>query len=119
MRVFVGRGVDSFKKIVRCPITFWLLCERSGWPDNQSYLNILSWCWVKDEERYLIIINFSDTNSRARVHVPWDELRGRTWRLSDALSNETYDRDGNDMRDSGLHVDMGPWGFHFFYLNPL
>jgi glycosidase len=97
----------------------WLLCERSGWPDNQSYLNILSWCWVKDEERYLIVINFSEVNSQARVHIPWDALRGRTWRLSDALSGETYDRDGNDMRDSGLHIDLRPWGFHFFSLQPL
>jgi len=97
----------------------WLLCERSGWSDNQSYLNILSWCWVKDKERYLIVINFSEVNSQARVYVPWDELRGRTWRLIDSLSGETYDRDGNDMRDSGLHIDLGPWGFHFFCLNPL
>ena len=36
----------------------WRLCERSGWPDNQSCLNILAWCWVKDDERYLIVINF-------------------------------------------------------------
>jgi hypothetical protein len=97
----------------------WLLCERSGWPDNQGYLNILSWCWAKDEERYLIVINFSDVTSQARVHVPWDELRGKTWRLSDSLSGETYERDGNDMRDSGLHVDLRPWGFHFFCLNSL
>ena len=26
----------------------WRLCERSGWPDNQSCQNILTWCWVKD-----------------------------------------------------------------------
>jgi len=97
----------------------WRLCERSGWPDNQSYLNILSWCWVKDKERYLIVINFSEVNSQARVYVPWDELRGRTWRLSDALSGETFDRSGDEMRDSGLHIDLGPWGFHFFSLNPL
>jgi len=36
----------------------WRLCERSGWSDNQSYLNILSWCWVKDGERCFIVINF-------------------------------------------------------------
>ncbi|HXX80612.1 MAG TPA: alpha-amylase family glycosyl hydrolase [Thermodesulfovibrionales bacterium] len=97
----------------------WLLCEQSGWPDNHSYLNILSWCWVKDEERYLIVINFSETTSQARVHMPWDEMRGNTWRLSDVLSGQTFDRDGNDMRDSGLHVDLGPWDFHFFCLQLL
>ena len=36
----------------------WRLCERSGWPDNQSCQNILTWCWVKDDERSLIVINF-------------------------------------------------------------
>ena len=97
----------------------WSLCERSGWPDNQSYLNILSWCWVKDGERYLTVVNFSAGSTQALVHVPWDEMRGKTWRLDDRLSGETFERSGNDMRDAGLYVDLGPWGSHFFCLNPL
>ena len=36
----------------------WLLCECSGWPDNQSGLNILAWCWSTVEERYLVLINY-------------------------------------------------------------
>ena len=97
----------------------WRLCESSGWPDNQSYLNILSWCWVKEKERYLIVVNFSEGTAQARVHLSWDELRGRNWRLDDLLAGESYDRNGDEMRDSGLYVDIHPWGFHFLYLNPL
>jgi len=59
----------------------WRLCERSGWPDNKSFQDILTWCWVKDDKRYLIVINFSDITAQARVHLQWDELRGKTWRL--------------------------------------
>jgi len=92
----------------------WCLCERSGWPDNQSCLNILAWCWVKDDERYLIVINFGRETAQARVQVPWDELRGKTWRLSDVLSGETYDRGGDEMRDAGLYVDLKPWQCHVF-----
>ena len=33
-------------------------CERSGWPDNQSYQNILAWCWAKGDERWLVVINY-------------------------------------------------------------
>ena len=55
----------------------WRLCELSGWPDNQSCQNILAWWWVKEDERYLIVVNFSDGTVQARVHGPWDELRGR------------------------------------------
>jgi len=97
----------------------WRLCELSGWPDNQSWRNILAWCWVKAEERYLIIINFGKGTAQALVRVSWDELRGKTWHLSDLLSGETYDRSGDEMRDSGLYVDLGPWKCHFFRLAPL
>jgi hypothetical protein len=94
----------------------WRLCERSGWPDNQSFLNILAWCWVKDDERYLIVVNFSDGTTQARVRVPWDELRGKTWRLNDVLLDEIYDRRGNEMRDAGLYVDLKPWQCHFLQM---
>jgi hypothetical protein len=67
-----------------------------------------------DDEHYLIVVNFRDGASQARVKMPWDELRGKMWRLVDELAGETYDRNGDDMRDNGLHVDLGPWKYHFF-----
>ena len=96
----------------------WSLCERSGWPDNQSCLNVLTWCWLKDDERCFIVVNFSAEPAQALVRVPWDALRGRTWRLKDVLSGEIYDRSGDEMRDSGLYVDLGPWCCHCFILKP-
>ncbi len=97
----------------------WRLCERSGWPDNQSFLNILAWCWARDDERRLIVINFSQVTAQARVRLPWDELRGKQWRLADALSGATYDRSGDEMRDAGLYVDLKLWQYHLFQLCPL
>ncbi len=97
----------------------WRLCEKSGWPDNRSCQNILTWCWVKGEERYVIVVNFSASTSQALVRATWDELRGKTWLLNDVLSGESYDRSGDEMRDAGLYVDLGPWRWHFFRLNPL
>ncbi|MGB2627521.1 MAG: alpha-amylase family glycosyl hydrolase [Candidatus Acidiferrum sp.] len=92
----------------------WRLCERSGWPDNQNCQNLLSWCWADGDERYLIVINFRQESAQARVHVPWDELRGKQWRLNDVLSGETYDRSGSEMRDSGFYVELRPWKCHVF-----
>lgn len=97
----------------------WRLCERSGWPDNQTCRNILTWCWVKDDERYLIVINFGHEAAQALVHVPWDELRGKQLRLSDVLSGDAYERSGSDMRDGGLYVDLKPWKCHLFQLQAL
>jgi glycosidase len=92
----------------------WRLCERSGWPDNQSCLNLLAWCWVKDDERFLIVVNFRQESSQARVHLPWDDLRGRKWRFNDLLSGDSYDRGGEELRDAGLYVDQRPWQSHLF-----
>jgi hypothetical protein len=94
----------------------WRLCERSGWPDNQSCQNLLSWCWFEEDERYLIVINFSQEAAQARVHAPWDELTGKEWRFNDVLSGESYDRNGSETRDAGLYVDLGPWEYHVFQL---
>jgi len=92
----------------------WQLCGRSGWPDNQSFLSVVSWCWAKDDERYLVVIHFGDGTAQARVQLPWDELKGKTWRLADALSGEVYDRSGDEMRNEGLYVDLEPWKCHVF-----
>ena len=93
----------------------WQLCERSGWPDNSSFQNLVAWCWIGDTDRYLIIVNLSDTQSQGLVKVPWEDLQERTCHLTDALSVETYDRDGNEMRAPGLFVDLIPWAIHCFH----
>jgi len=91
----------------------WQLCERTGWPDNQSCMNLVAWCWRKEDERCVVVVNLSDARSQARVRVPWDDLDGRTWRLTDPLSGRVYKRNGGEMREPGLYVDLEGWGFHF------
>jgi hypothetical protein len=61
-------------------------------------------------------VNFAQAPAQARVQVPWDELRAAEWRLDDGLSGAAYDRDGNEMRDTGLYVDLGPWQCHIFQM---
>ncbi len=107
-RLLKGTDRDAFRSGA------WRLCERSGWPDNQSCQNLLTWCWVKGDERYLILINFRQEAVQARVQVPWDELRGKEWRLNDVLSGETYERSGNEMRDAGLYFELEAWECHVF-----
>jgi Alpha amylase, catalytic domain len=92
----------------------WNLCERTGWPDNQSFQNLVAWTWIKDDARYLIAVNLSDRAVQARVRVPWDEVRGRSWRLTDALSDATYVRDGDEMAGPGLYVELGAWSYNLF-----
>jgi glycosidase len=94
----------------------WQLCERSGWPDNASFLNLVAWCWRHDDRRYLIVVNLSGAASQATVRVPWNEVRGRNWRLDDVLSGQSYVRSGDDLGGAGMYVELGPWACHLFRL---
>ena len=91
----------------------WRLCDRDGWQDNPSSNNILAWCWKWRDERYLVVVNFSDYKSQALVRVPWYDIGGVKWRLVDVLSGEHFERDGEQMQFPGLYVDLGGWKWHF------
>jgi Alpha amylase, catalytic domain len=95
----------------------WALCNCAGWPDNSSYQHLVGWTWVREKDRYLIVVNLSDNAAQARVQLPWEELKGKTWRLVDALSGESFDRNGDEMRDPGLYVDLKPWNYHFLWFH--
>jgi hypothetical protein len=69
---------------------------------------------VKDNERYVIVVNLSDYPAQARVQVEWAGAGDGNLRLTDALSGATYERDGAEMRSPGLYVDLKPWNYHFF-----
>jgi hypothetical protein len=91
----------------------WRLCERSGWPDNQSFLNLVAWCWRSAREKYLVVVNLSGARSQGQVKVPWEELKGLSYRLTDLFTGAVYERKGEEMLNPGLYIDLEGWGFHF------
>ena len=92
----------------------WKLCDRGGWTDNSSWMDILTWSFRKGEERYLIVVNFSDHKSQALVQIPWPDIGGAPWRLVDVLGGMEYERGGDEMLKQGLFVDLEAWNYHFF-----
>jgi glycosidase len=90
----------------------WAPCEPTGWPDNPSHRNLVAWCWRLGAEWRLVVVNLADAPAQARVALPWSELGGRSWLLSDALSGERYRRSGDEMLAPGLYVELPPWGVH-------
>ena len=92
----------------------WSLCERSGWPDNPSFQNLVAWHWERNDDRYLVIVNLSDSRAEGQVRVPWDEGAGRNWILADVLSNTTYERSGSEILSPGLYIGLDPWAYNLF-----
>jgi glycosidase len=127
--VFLGRrpvepvdaGVQAFYNkllaAINAPIFRggeWTLSGCSGWPDNPGFQNLVAWSWVKDNDRRLIMVNLSDRAVHARVQVPWAGVPGAIWRLKDAISDWSCERDGDEMAGPGLYIDLGAWGYYFF-----
>jgi len=92
----------------------WSLCERSGRPDNPSYVHLVAWCWRHGRERYLVVINLSHMRCQGRILLPWSDLEGGMRPFADVMNGERYERDGDEMLAQGLPVDLEAWRFHFF-----
>ena len=126
--VFLGRGPDEprdedlhtfYNRLLRAVAESglhdgdWRLCEATGWPDNDSHRQLAAWSWATSTQRHLVVVNLSDAPAQARVHLPSDDLHGRTWTLADRLNGQTFDRAGDELAGEGLYVELEPWGAYF------
>ena len=92
----------------------WQLLEATGWPDNQSCRNLVTWSWTAEDGggRHVAIVNLSPRPAQARIPLDWKDLPGRGWRLTDLLDERVFDRDGDELAHPGLFVALEPWQFH-------
>jgi hypothetical protein len=92
----------------------WRLLEADGWPDNQSWRNLVAWSWDAGRDRHVVVVNLSAQPTQARVRLEWPDLPGGGWRLTDLLNQRVFERDGDELAGPGLFVDLGPWQYHLF-----
>jgi hypothetical protein len=94
----------------------WRLCDRSGWPGDDTFEDLVAWSWEGDS-RWLVVVNLSAETARGHVRAPWADLCGRPCQLTDPTTDVAYDRAGDDLCD-GLYVELGPWRWHLFLVEP-
>jgi hypothetical protein len=96
----------------------WRLLECTGWADNPSHRELVAWCWTRGSVRHLVVVNLLGRSAQARIPLPWDDLGGRAWTLRDLLADVSYQRDGTELRDPGLYVDLAGWAANVFAVEP-
>jgi hypothetical protein len=94
----------------------WQLLDCTGWPDNPTHQNLLAWCWTNGDRRHVAVVNLSPDPAQGRLPLPWAELPGRPWRLTELLADTTYERDGDELVDPGLFVALDGWRCHLVSL---
>jgi hypothetical protein len=95
----------------------WQLLEcLPAWEGNWTWDCFLACAWQGPDEQRLVTVNYAPHQSQCYVRLPVTGLRDRQWRLQDLLTDERYERDGNELQTRGLYVDLAPWGHHVFRL---
>lgn len=112
---FYGR-LRSASKAVKDAALVWTLAAAEGWPSNETNNNLLAWCWEGEQDKFLIVINFADSPSQSRIKIPWRDLAGKQWQLTDLMGNGAVHCDGNELQTDGLYVALHAWQFYILQL---
>jgi hypothetical protein len=93
------------------------LTPQPAWEGNGSWDAFIAHSWGgSGGERVLVVVNYASHPSQCYVCLPFADIKDRTVRLDDTLSSAGYIRDGNELLERGLYLDMEPWSYHVFTL---
>jgi hypothetical protein len=59
---------------------------------------------------WLVVVNYGPHAGRCRVRFPYGDLAGRRLRLVDRLNGDRVERDGDDLTQHGLEIELPGWG---------
>jgi glycosidase len=94
-----------------------LLQSAAAWEGNWTHDCFIAFAWQDAAgERLIVAVNYAPNQSQCYVRLPFADLRDRRWHLRDLLTDERYERDGNELQSRGLYVDLAPWRYHVFEL---
>lgn len=91
----------------------WALATCRAKRDEGSVENPVAWCWRCGERRLVVVVNLSGDVAHARVRLPWDDVQGAAWWLTDVFSGG-QDAWTADPADAIVAVDLPPWGARVF-----
>jgi hypothetical protein len=110
----VLRNADTFRHGA------WsLITPQPAWAGNPTWEDFVAYAWQgPDDDRHIIVINDADHQGQCYLRLSFKGLLGTQIRLIDVMGTEVYERDGNGLMTPGLYVDLGPWRYNLFRLEP-
>lgn len=113
------RFYEQLLSCVNLPITrngTWSLLEAApAWDGNWTAECLVCFGWsAPSRDRLLIVVNFAPNQSQGYVRLPFNDLAGRWVLLEDLMGPYVYERDGMELIERGLYLDIPGWGHHVF-----
>jgi len=84
-----------------------------AWEGSTGNENILSWLWSKDDDRILVIINYSDQSTQCSIKFDTKQFENE-FPLKDLLNDIEYIRSAKEINNIGLYIDLEPYKSHIF-----
>jgi hypothetical protein len=84
-----------------------------AWDGNTTNENILAWLWSYNDERMLVIINYSKEPSQCSLNFDTKQIEEMI-ELHDVLNDVKYSRSVQEINNIGLYVELQPYKSHIF-----
>jgi hypothetical protein len=95
-----------------------LLDAQPAWDGNWTFDCFIAFAWESTAgQRLVVVTNFAPNQSQCRLRLPFPDVAGKDHRFRDLMSAASYDRDGNELANGGLFLDMPPWAYHVFQMH--
>ncbi len=96
----------------------WSLCEVEPINiDDDSFSNIISYLWWKDNNYRLVVVNYSPNYSKAHVKISPFHFDTYKWRFTDLLDSKSYTYNGEELYKYGLYIELEAWKGHIFEIS--
>jgi len=97
----------------------WQLASvRPAWDGNPTHQQLIVSSWQSGEQRLLVAVNYGASQAQGYITADLTGMAGRQFTLADLMSDTRYERAGDDIVARGLYLDMPPWGYNVFALQP-
>lgn len=90
------------------------LACRPAWDDSPTYTGFFANSWTDAGQHLLAAVNFSDQRAQCYVDLSPLSVPEGPVVLTDVLTGDTYSREGRELRERGLYVELPAWGSHVF-----
>ena len=113
---------DALLTVLRMPLVregVWeLLFPLPAWESNDTHESYILSQWSEEKgDRLLVAVNYASAQSQCYVRLP--DLPSGCWHLKDLMSDAVYERDGKEMREKGLYLEMKGWGYGVYEITRL
>jgi hypothetical protein len=118
LRTFYGRLLEVLKRPEVHEGQWRLATCRPAWDGNPTHAQFIVSSWQAGERRLISVVNYGPSQGQCYAQLGLPDLAGRTFDLVDLLDGPSYRRNGDDLAGGGLYLDMPPWGYQVFAMQP-